>query len=65
MTDNEPKSGDDCPGCDGGHLIVYSGHARGSLHVRYLRCWQCGADGGKQVVPTSTVPKRRKRKRPN
>lgn len=62
----EPNTGDPCGECDG-HLVVYSGHTRGSLHVKYLRCWRCRATpaNNKLVVPATQIAKRRSRKCPN
>lgn len=61
----QPQSGDPCPGCDGGHLVVYAGHTRGKLHVRYLECWQCKRKPpeNKIVVDASGVRKRQPRKK--
>ena len=62
-----PTTGDACTECDG-HLVVYSGHTRGAMHVKYFRCWRCKAapSNNKAVVPASEVPKRRpRRKCPN
>jgi hypothetical protein len=61
----QPATGDRCPRGDcPGHLVVYSGHTRGVLHVKYVRCWQCGAKptNNKIVIPATEVAKRRPRK---
>ena len=64
--DRPPRTGDPCEACDG-HLVVYSGHSTGVLHVRYLRCWRCRAKppNNKVIVPAAEVAKRHKRFCPN
>lgn len=60
------QTGDACNACNG-HLVVYSGHTTGALHVRYLRCWNCRAKpaNNKVIVPVEEVAKRRSRICPN
>lgn len=61
----QPSVGDPCPVCadKGGHLTTYSGHTRGSVHVRYVKCWLCGhrPENNKITAPASTVQRRRRR----
>ena len=60
-----PSVGDPCAECAdaGGYLVVYSGHTRGSTHVRYTRCWRCGhrPKNNKITTPAATVQRRRRR----
>jgi hypothetical protein len=60
-----PRSGDKCPGCDGGWLVVGSSKRRGSIVVRYVECWQCGHKAGGVTIEAHAVPRRRPRKLPS
>ncbi|WP_428305837.1 hypothetical protein [Lacipirellula sp.] len=62
MADRPTISGDPCPECNGGRLIVYAGRDVGSLRVKYLCCDRCRAKpaNNKIFVPQQYVARRRK-----
>lgn len=47
------KSGDSCPNCKIGKLLVASSQRQGEYQIRYLRC-RCGATD-KHVLPAAEV----------
>ena len=57
-----PEPGDLCsqPGCNG-WIETYRSMRTGTSQTRYLRCWACKKPAGKQIVPGSTIRRRRKR----
>lgn len=57
------KSGDRCPRCPLGQLIVIGSRPRGEYRIRYLGCDMCGARAGKVIAPEHSVRRRRKRVR--
>lgn len=54
------QPGDKCPKGCGGQLIVRSSRDSGLVQLRYMRCNCCGCDGGKQIVPVTTVFSRKR-----
>jgi hypothetical protein len=48
------KSGDICPKCSTGRLLVASSQAQGEYQIRYLRCRECGCTD-KSVLPAVEV----------
>jgi hypothetical protein len=47
------KSGDPCPACKSGRLLVASSQRQGEYQIRYLRC-RCGHTA-KHVLPAGEV----------
>jgi hypothetical protein len=48
------KSGDSCPKCTAGRLLVASSQRQGEYQIRYLRCRDCGCTD-KHVLPAVEV----------
>lgn len=48
------KSGDECPQCKTGRLLVASSQRQGEYQIRYLRCRACGCTD-KHVLPGGEV----------
>ncbi|MBM4021304.1 MAG: hypothetical protein FJ284_03520 [Planctomycetes bacterium] len=48
------KSGDPCPQCKAGKLLVASSQRSGDYQTRYLRCVRCGCTD-KQIVSATEI----------
>jgi hypothetical protein len=48
------RSGDSCPKCTAGRLLVASSQRQGEYQIRYLRCRDCGCTD-KHVLPAVEV----------
>ncbi len=50
------KTGDDCPTCPIGRLVVYCTRWQADRAIRFLRCDICGATAGKEICRTRHRP---------
>jgi hypothetical protein len=48
------KTGDPCPKCREGRLLVASSQQHGEYQIRYLRCRECGCTD-KHILPATEV----------
>jgi DNA-directed RNA polymerase subunit M/transcription elongation factor TFIIS len=48
------KSGDPCPRCREGRLVVASSQRSGEYQTRYLRCQRCG-NTDKHILPANEI----------
>jgi hypothetical protein len=48
------KSGDPCPRCREGRLVVASSQRSGEYQTRYLRCQRCGCTD-KHILPANEI----------
>ena len=60
--DTQPQSGDRCPRCPTGHLIVANSRIRGQYRIRFPACKRCGhrPPNNKIILPLVYAPPRAK-----